>query len=201
MKPTYFLLIFSFIFLFSCGGSDEYYGKGHFQSEDYNLFEYGKTCFELKMFHSADERFNMISKYSIYFDSIKTFYQNNFYKLLEYKDIKFVKKIAIAYDIQSAKLDELVQHIQDSILEINPYQKEEPKFDRKWVYFGSYYDKYKDGSTSDYYLRSYYDINHLLYEGDSVCIVIKKGDNSPVYQYVSLNLVTLKVHGIDESAS
>lgn len=78
--------------------------------------------------------------------------------------------------------------------------EEKKKSERSWVYVGDYYDEDKYGNSSYYAYKTFYDVNNLLYEGDSVCVMLKVGELSPTYRYVSVNLVTRQVHGIDASS-
>lgn len=77
--------------------------------------------------------------------------------------------------------------------------EEKKKSERSWVYLGIYeqFNKYGEYNGDD---MTYFDENNLLFEGDSVCVVIKSGDSYfGDYRYVSLNLNTRIVHGIDAS--
>lgn len=145
--------------------------KGY-RKQDSLHYEYGRQLF-------LDEKFYECKQY---------FLGNSYY------DLK--------YSIYSDSVDNLINHVsnwQDSIDKGEKLSRE--KMERKWVYLGEFYSRDKYGYYSLYPSETYYDANHLLYEGDSVCVVLKVGDYNPVYKYVSVNLVTKIVHGIDASKS
>lgn len=73
--------------------------------------------------------------------------------------------------------------------------------ERNWVFIGDFYDEDKFGVKSYFAYPTFYDVNHLLYEGDTVCVLLKVGKYSSAYRYVSVNLVTKVIHGIDASFS
>lgn len=101
------------------------------------------------------------------------------------------------YEDSAKLLTDIINVKLDSLKRIERQIKDD--MERKWVYLGIYeqFNKYGEYKGDD---MTYFDENNLLFEGDSACVVIKSGDSYfGDYRYVSLNLSTRIVHGIDAS--
>jgi hypothetical protein len=215
MKLTTILfLVLSSIFLMSCGSSNEY-DRDYRPPTRKSILKDLKTSFDYAKYADKEyENQNLYkfqevitdqnrSGYTIYQlgcnyeDSVKNYFKNkvdiytyhqNYGRELNDPDSKRF-------------IDSLREAKQDSI-KLARIEKE--KQERKWVYIGDYYGVDRQGNQSYYAHPTYYDINHLLYEGDSICVMLKKTgtgyySNRFWYQYISINIKTLVVHGIDAS--
>ncbi len=168
-----------------------------FKKEYQNIYELGKRKFFQKEFIDSRIEFDRIENWGYYKDSITNFYTQNLSFAIQNGKIDWAMALAKNLNIQS---DELT-HIRDSIKTAKEIVAREKELqERKWVYIGNFNGVDKYGYSDEYFRPCYYDINHLLYEGDSVCIVLRTGDYKYSYQYVSLNLTTKIVHGIDASS-
>lgn len=173
---------------------------------------YNKWCDSVKLFLQKIDKSNWLSGVnqdklrgysyndSLYFENGKQLFikedwieARNYFSFRQPYDIKnsiYYDSVVVLLAIIKPKTDSLLAEEKQSRV----------KMERKWVYLGLYdnYNKYGEYTG----LKScYYDENHLLFEADSVCILTKNGNSeyNSDYRYVSLNLNTRIVHGIDAS--
>ncbi len=185
--------------------------KYYFRSIIYGI--YTKWCDSAKSFLKKNNKYKWLSDMPFYMlngyspeDSLFYLRGREMLEKEEWKEarafLKNPKNIVFHNTIYYDSVQALLVVINAKINEIDRAEKEEDEMmKRKWVYIGDYYGFDKYGNT-DYYLKPvYYDVNHLLYEGDSVCIMLKSsGGLSAGYKYISLNLLTREIHGIDASS-
>ncbi len=174
--------------------------------------EYNKWCDSSKKFIKAigkSDWLNIVNELALngytFQDSLfwvegKSLFTNEEYKecrmhFARNRNYEFERSI---YKDSAEVLKKLCSDILDSLNKAELEDKK--KMERKWVYVGDYYDEDKYGNSSYYAYKTFYDENNLLYEGDSVCVMLKVGELSPAYRYVSVNLITRHVHGIDASS-
>lgn len=160
-------------------------------------FEAGKRKFFLFEFNDGQYYLYKVTKHPAYRDSVRDFYTKNIHIAIEHGKTSWALSVAKTHGVET----ELLTHIKDSLRAANEQAYiDKELMERKWVYLGNYYGFDKDG-YSDYYLRPvYYDIYNLLYEADSVAVVLMVGDAYESYKYVSINLNTKEIHGIDASS-
>lgn len=208
MNPKLFFILIIVSIICSCGGSnynednrnhDNNNGSAQYnpKTEVHNTFEKAKKDFFEKNFESSFKRFNAIYDWQNYSDSVISFFNENFSFAISDGKAEWLVKAARDLGVVNSEITRVDDSIKTSRGIMT--QTERDFQERKWVYIGDYnsFDKY--GNTSNYFHSVYYDINHVLYEADSVSVVLKTGTTYGAYQYVSLNLNTKIIHGIDAS--
>lgn len=126
------------------------------------------------------------------------FLNNQWQECREYFQNCYITFNKSIYSDSSIVLTKKAMNILDSITLTEKLSKK--LTERRWVYIGDFFLYDKFGKVSENSYETYYDINNLLYEGDSVFIVMKVGNYLPSYRFICVNLNSNFIHGIDASS-